>query len=206
MSNLKKLIFILFAIIIIESCKSKQEQQTEKLKKDLITYFNVKLKDSTSNLDSFKLIKVDTITQQMYILEQSRYLGTKLDYLIDLYEIKSSQVSNSVKKMQLYGMIESNTLVDIERKELEDLLKEGKEMKVELDTVLKIVNLLNTNAQVADSVKPVGFQAKCLYQIRFPDQSIKRDTLYIFLNINKDIIEREDFFKIPYKIDFDKYN
>ena len=47
---------------------------------------------------------------------------------------------------------------------------------------------------------------KCLYQIRNKDKSIKRDTAYIILNLNKDIIIRKDFLNLPYVFDYDKFD
>ena len=42
-----------------------------------------------------------------------------------------------------------------------------------------------------DSTKAIGYEAKCLYQLMFKDRSIKRDTTYIILNTNNNIIKND---------------
>ncbi len=103
-------------------------------------------------------------------------------------------------------MLGSQDLVDIEKKDFDEEKKKGKSIKSEIHTVMSIIKGIDSSANMADTTKPIGFQAKCLYQVRLKDKSIKRDTAFILLNTNKDIIKREDFLKLPYKIDFDKFN
>lgn len=188
------------------ACKSKTEQQNENLQNDLRTYFTANLKDSASALDSFSLIKVDTISQQMFLFEQSSVLNNQLDYLIDIYKLNTQKLSNSVDQMRLYRMLESQDLVDIEKKDFEKQKENGASIKSEIDTVMSVIKGIDSAANLADTTEPVGFQAKCLYQVRLKDRSIKRDTTFILLNTNKDIIKRDDFLNLPYRIDFDKFD
>ncbi len=188
------------------ACKSKTEQQNEKLQNNLRTYFTVNLKDSTYTLDSFFLIKVDTISQRMLLFEQSSVLTDKLEYLIDMYKSITQKLSNSVDKIRLYRIIESQDLVDIEKKDFDKQKDKGVSLKLEIDNVVAVIKGLDSTANLADTIKPVGFQAKCLYQVSLKDKSIKRDTTFIFLNTNKDIIKRDDFLNLPYKIDYDKFD
>jgi hypothetical protein len=197
---------ILTIVLTIGSCKSKEEKQKEQLQDNLKTYFDINLKDSTAALDSFKLVKIDTITQKMLLFEQVSVLNNQLDYLLDIYKLTNHKMANSIDQMRLYGMLNSKTLVDIEKNDFDKVSEKSKEIKAELDTVIKIVKLLDSNSTKADTIKPVGFQAKCFYQVRLKDKSIKRDTTFILLNENKDIINRKDFLKLPYEIDFEKYN
>jgi len=204
--NLATMIISISLTFFLFACKSKVEQENEKLKGDLRTYYTAHLEDSTSKLDSFFLIKVDTISKRMLLFEQSSILNNQLDYLIDLYKLNTQKLSTSVDQLRLYRMLGSQDLVDIEKKDFEEQKEKGESIKSEIDTVMSIIKGIDSSANLADTIKPIGFQAKCLYQIRLKDKSIKRDTAFILLNTNKDIIKREDFVKLPYKVDFDKYN
>ncbi|MGI8598901.1 MAG: hypothetical protein ACR2KB_06565, partial [Chitinophagaceae bacterium] len=46
----------------------------------------------------------------------------------------------------------------------------------------------------ADTVKAIGYHAICLYQIRKSDQSVRKDTTYITLNLDMNIVEQEILF------------
>ena len=97
--------------------------------------FNINLKDSTAVLDSFKLVKVDTITQKMLLFEQVSVLNNQLDYLLDIYKLTNQKMSNSIDQMRLYGMLNSKTFVDIEKNDFDKVSEKSKEIKAELDTV-----------------------------------------------------------------------
>ena len=190
----------------IIACKSKTQQHKEKLQNDLRTYFTANLKDSTSTLDSFFVIKVDTISQRMLLFEQSSVLNSQLGYLIDILKLNIRKLSNSVDQIRLYRMLESQDLVDIEKKDFAEQKEKGASIKSEIDTVMSVIKGIDSTINFADTIKPIGFQAICLYQVRLKDKSIKRDTTFILLNINKDIIKKDDFLNLPYKIDYDKFH
>lgn len=206
MNKYLTIIISISLILFMIACKSKTEQHKEKLQNDLRTYFTANLKDSTSTLDSFFLIKVDTISQRMLLFEQASVLNDQLHYLLDIYKLNTQKLSISVDQMSLYRMIGSEDLFDIEKKDFNKQKENGVSIKSEIDTVMAVINGIDSVANLADTTKPVGFQAKCLYQVRLKDRSIQRDTAFILLNTNKDIIKRDDFLKLPYKIDYDKFN
>ena len=72
--------------------------------------------------------------------------------------------------------------------------------------MMSIVKTIDSKTKNADTIKAIGYQAKCIYQVRFKDKSVKQDTTFIILNINKDIVKREEFLNLPYKVDLDKLN
>lgn len=193
-----------FIIIFLVSCKSEKERESQKLQSDLNTYFQANLMDSTSALDSFRVIKIDTITQRMLLSEQSSVLNGQIDNLLELYELSNKGISNSLDKMKIYSMLESQDLVDIERKDIDKEKAKRELVKAELDTVMAIVKTIDDKALSADTTKPIGYQAKCFYQVRLKDKSVKQDSTFIILNVNKDIVKRTDFLKLPYNVDFEK--
>ena len=198
-------LFFLALTIFSFACQSKSEQLKKKLQSDLKTYFIANLEDSTLTVDSFRVIKIDTITQQMLIQEQSKLLTGQLNSLVNLYTLKATDISISVDKMKLYAVLGSSELIDIERREYKEKLAKSQLLESEMDTVMAIVASLDSSAKFADTAAAIGFQAKCFYQLRKPDKSVERDTTFIILNTNMDIIKRSEFTKLPYEVDFDKF-
>ena len=200
-------IFIITTItILFLKCKTETKRETEKLQDNLKIYFEANQMDSTARLDSFQLVKLDTITQRMLLFEQSSVLNKQVDNLIDLYKLSNQELSNSVDQMRLYRMLESRDLLTIEKNDFDKKSVKGKLIKSEIDTLMLIVKKIDSTINHADTIKAIGYQAKCFYQLRLKDKSVKQDTTFIILNSGKDIIKREDFLKLPYKVDFDKLN
>lgn len=197
------LLFISFSII---SCSNKNDIQNEKLRKDLSTFFISNLNDSSVLLDSFYLLRIDTITEKQKLNEQYSILHNQQLYILDLLKYKTSELSIISDKVRLYGMIGSRDLVGIEKRNFEKNNEKFNLISKEFDSLSKVLQGIVEIEKTSDSIKPVAFQAKCLYQIRNKDKSIKRDTAYIILNLNKDIIIRKDFLNLPYVFDYDKFD
>ena len=196
------LIFVLFAV----SCSNKNDIQNEKLRKDLSTFFLSNLNDSSVVLDSFFLLKIDTITEKQKLNEQYSIIHNQQLYILDLLKYKTSEMSIMSDKVRLYSMIGSRDLVKMEKDKFEKNNEKFNLISKEFDSLSKVLKGIVEIEKTSDSIKPVAFQAKCLYQIRNKDKSIKRDTVYIILNLNKDIVIRKDFLNLPYVFDYDKFD
>lgn len=199
-------ILVITLFIFIISCSSNRNNQDENLRKDLSVFFTTNLNDSSVTLDSFLLIKIDTISEKQKLNEQASTLLDNQDYILKLLENDKNQLSIISEKIKLYRLLESKSLVDIEINDFKKIIENTKIESKELDSISVITKKLLDAAIYADSIKPIAFQAKCLYQIKNLDKSIKRDTVYIFLNLNKDIIKKVDFLSLPYVFDYDKFN
>ena len=198
--------FCLIVILFALSCSNKNDFQNEKLRKDLSTFFISNLNDSSVLLDSFYLLKIDTITEHMKLNEQFSILNNQQKFLLELFRNKIDELSLIRDKIELYSMIGSRSLVNIEMKNVEENQENSKLLKNEIDSLTKVLNGIVEIEKKSDSVNAVAFQAKCFYQLRNKDKSIKRDTAYIILNLNKDIVNRKDFLSLPYVLDYDKFD
>jgi hypothetical protein len=198
--------FCLIVIVFAVSCSNKNDIQNEKLRKDLSTFFVSNLNDSSVLLDSFFLLKIDTITEKQKLNEQYSIIHNQQLYILDLLKFKTSEMSIMSDKVRLYSMIGSRDLVRIEKDKFEKNNEKFNLISKEFDSLSKVLKGIVEIEKTSDSIKPVAFQAKCLYQIRNKDKSIKRDTAYIILNLNKDIVIRKDFLNLPYVFDYDKFD
>ena len=89
MQRLLKIAYFFSILIFSISCKNEKQRESEKLESNLKTFYIENFKDSTSALDSFRLIKIDTISQSMFLFEQSSVLNNQLESLIDLYRLNT---------------------------------------------------------------------------------------------------------------------
>ena len=142
----------------------------------------------------------------MKLNEQFSILNNQQKFLLELFRNKIDELSLFRDKIELYSMIGSRSLVNIEMKKVEENQENSKLLKNEIDSLTKVLNGIVEIEKKSDSVNAVAFQAKCFYQLRNKDKSIKRDTAYIILNLNKDIVNRKDFLSLPYVLDYDKFD
>jgi|LakMenE18May11ns_1017448.scaffolds.fasta_scaffold9714590_1 hypothetical protein len=197
-------LFFLFMTLI--SCKSQKDKENDRLTDNLKEYFKNNLQDSSAIIDSFLLLKIDTLTQFNKLREQVTYLTNDTEKLLEFFKLNNSKLSVQVSQLKLYEMLESSTLVSIQKEDVNKTIKKGKDISAELDTIQKISKNILSQIAAADTIKAIGFQAKCLYQLRKKDRSVKRDTAYFVLNQNKDIIEFKDWLNIPYSVSFNKFD
>jgi hypothetical protein len=205
MKYLQIILAILFITFTV-SCSNQKDIHNESLRKDLSIFFMATLNDSTVKLDSFLLLKIDTITEKQRLIQQMLALINNNQYLLELLKNDYSQLSIIAKKIKLYGLLESEILIDSEREDYNKKLENSKLLNKEMDSISNIITKIQKDISYSDSIIPIAFQAKCLYQIKTLDKSISRDTTYILLNLNKDIIKSEDFLKLPYKLDYNRIN
>ncbi len=203
MYRYSKIICFVSIVVLFTSCKNEKQRENEKLENNLKSFYIENFKDSTSTLDSFRLVEIDTISQSVLLLKQSLVLNNQLDMIIDLYRSNIKSLSNSVDMAKLYAMIESSDLVAIEKKGALEISEKGKKIKAEIDTLQSVIESIHNKVLIADSVKPVSFLAKCFFQVRLKDKSVKRDTVFIPMNLSKDVIKIDDFLNLPYNVDYE---
>ncbi|MBA3283884.1 MAG: hypothetical protein H0U27_02330 [Nitrosopumilus sp.] len=192
-------------ILVFVNCADNVKLENKKLENDLKSYFNANLEDTTSIVDSFYVVSIDTITPRMILYEQSSVLYADMERLIEYYELTGEVVSSKIDQVRLYKMLGSQSLVDIGKEDIDNEHKKFKLIGDDLDSLQSIINSIEEKLKNADSITTAGYQAKCFYQIRRKDKSVKQDTTFIILNKNKDIVARDEFVNVPFKLDFDKY-
>ena len=182
--------FLLFA------CNSKGKPISEAKEKELKEHFVSQYKqiDPNSRVDSFAFVKLDTITLQR------KYAALAFNFM-DEWE-KQNQLMK-IENDLLQKRIQLMRLSKDQNNSLEEQTKE--EAKHSLDTIAVIekralavqlkMNYYDSLSRKADSVKPIGYEAICVYRISLPDWTQQLDTAYILLNNDKSIASREQFYK-----------
>lgn len=194
---MKQLLSALF-IIVLCSCNNKALLSPGKIS-ELKTFFEANKKQADSTIiqvDSFRLVRIDTLTQKTKFLQQLGYFNAKVAdkinetrLLIDLYKADQNvlNLSSEIVSSATYSFYKDKA--NDSKEKMSGAYDELKKMQAEAETA-------GVNVTKADSVKPIGYSAVCFYQIRKKDQSVEKDTTYIVLNLDKNAVDRRKFFGI----------
>ena len=183
-------------LVFIFACNLNGAPLSEAKEQELREHFVTQYKqiDPGSRVDSFAFLKLDTITLQR------KYATLSFNYM-DEWEKQNQlmKIENDLlqKRIQLMRLSKDHEI------SLREQTKE--EAKQSLDTIAVIekraqeaqlkMNYYDSVSKKADSLKPVGYEAICIYRISRPDWTQQLDTAYIILNNNKNIVSRNDFYK-----------
>ena len=141
--QLLSLIFIISTFVFLSGCKSEKQKEADTLESNLKVNFIANIQDTTISVDSFRLLKIDTITQSMLVLEQYEVLSKDLEELIGLYKNSTQLLSSKVDQLKLYSMLDSKTLVEIQQSEVKSQGNKGNLIKKEIDTLSKIIDVID---------------------------------------------------------------
>ena len=192
LKNIKYIVpfFLLFA------CNSNGKIISEAKEKELKEHFVSQYKqiDPNSRVDSFAFVKLDTITLQR------KYAALAFNFM-DEWEKQ-----NQLMKIENDLLVKRIQLMRLSREQKDSLEEQSKEeAKQSLDTIALIekrvqeaqtkMNYYDSLSKRADSVKPIGYEAICIYRVSLPDWTQQLDTAYIILNKNKSIVSRDEFYK-----------
>jgi hypothetical protein len=189
-----------FCALIFVACSSTSDHNATKEDKltELRVHLDEKLKaiDPANKLDSFQLIRIDTLTQRdkygfmhEVLADSLNRIKLRMDLYAELYNA-NLKLANLSKRSSIPEYNSYKAEAEENKKELEQSEEESKHLELQsfyCDSLLKI----------SDTIKSIGYKAACLYQLRRKDRSVLNDTAYILMNLNKDIIRKEDFIKIP---------
>lgn len=188
---------ILFFVILsgmVISCSPKGQLLPDSKVDELRTNFieTVREADSSFKIDSFKLVRIDTLTMVDKYWTISVQLTADITRKTDEAKSLLKEFSNLVDLTNLSNGISerlySQYKADANEKQAEGLsvLEEAKQLTSKRDS-------FSVLSRTADSVNPVAFSAVCFYQVRRKDQSVIKDTTYIILNTDRNIIKMTDY-------------
>lgn len=183
---------IIAALVILVSCSTKSN--VEKSRQDKIFTFskaNLKEVDSSYVLDSVRILDYDTVTD--FNLEVMRFnkIMNKLDDNQEMIKLKQSQTETNIQIARLSTGLD-NVLVESYRDDAKKLIKEVDDLMREDSVYRHEMNLLSSRMEKADTIALQYLQVKSLRQIKRPDLSVLRDTIFTFFDPMGNIIRQED--------------
>lgn len=196
-----KLIFLVIAVITIVSCTQNGTESQLSIQKisEAKTYFSSKVKefDSTTVIDSFKYVRLDTL------VEKSKYRFVTGD-LVDQMEANTQESKDLLEKYKYSIRMASltsglsNSLFSNYKGEADDIRGKMDELREKTMHLSALYDSAVARRSRADSTKPVGYFGVFAYQLRQKNNAVTKDTAYVVFNLDKNIVERKDFF---YQID-----
>src|SRR5688500_9850373 len=192
LKNIKYIVPFLLLFACNSNGKTISEAKERELKEHFVSQY--KQIDPNSRVDSFAFVKLDTITLQ------KKYAAIAFNFM-DEWEKQ-----NQLMKIENDLLVKRIQLMRLSREQKDSLEEQSKEeAKQSLDTIALIekrvqeaqtkMNYYDSLSKRADSVKPIGYEAICIYRVSLPDWTQQLDTAYIILNKNKNIVSRDEFYK-----------
>ena len=189
-----------FCALTLVACGSNSRHistQDEKLS-ELRYHFEQRLRTiaPADKLDSFKLISIDTLSRRdKYSYLKDTFIDSlnrtklRMELVTELYNANIRLMNLAKGKPgQDYDIFK--TEAEENKTELEKFEQESKQLESQS---LYYDSLLN----ITDTKTPIGLKAVCLYQLRRKDRSVLIDTANILMNLDKNIIRKEDFITLP---------
>ncbi len=179
--------------VVISSCRN--YLSVKEVEPKLQQYFSSNLKsiNSTTILDSFRIIKFDTITGKDRLIMKINQLSDSARYYVQMTKEQNGAASANLKLMKQTRDIDS-ALYKRYQHDFDSSVNMARHYGERGSEVIYTQNSLLRIAQKADTVKPVDYQAFCLIQTKKNDGSIQRDTVNVFIIPKMDIIRKEDYY------------
>jgi hypothetical protein len=156
----------------------------------------IKAVDSTNKLDSFRLINIDSLTQRdkyNFLNDDIKDSLTRTKLRMEVY----SELYKASLKLANVARGRSNSQYSAYKADAEENKKEFEKYQEESKLLELQSKYYDSLLQKCDTVKAICYEAVCLYQLRRKDQSVLKDTVQILMNLDRNIIRREDYLKLP---------
>lgn len=194
MNKLRIYCLLLIGIPYLFSCKHKDEIPYAKLEKDIKSYVTVQLKKAGVNyvLDSLRIIRFDTITQQLRVYRQSWELIQERDKLIEDNKLIGERANSQIQIRNLSNSL-SKSLSENAHQQAEDYLSKMKDNMTLITQLQNQLEHMDSIGRSSDTSKPIAWEAVYFFQLTRDDASLLRDTGRTYLYPDYKIWRREDF-------------
>jgi hypothetical protein len=181
-------------LFLFVACTSSNKPLSESKESELKNHFmeQYKMIDATSRVDSFFVLQLDTIT------EQKKYASLAFDFMDELEKQNQlMEIENSLlqKRISLMQLTIGQPGAEKSKEEAKQSLDSISAIETRVEAAQKKINYYDSLSKKADSVKPIGYEAICIYRVQKQDWTDKVDTAYILMDRNKDIVSRKEFYK-----------
>jgi len=106
----------------------------------------------------------------------------------ELLEIENQLLQKRIGLMQLTKGQPEGAANEAEARQSLDTITA---IKSRIETVKNKMNYYDSLSKTADSKKPIGYEAICIYRIQKKDWTDQTDTAYILMDKNRNIVPRE---------------
>lgn len=194
---MRKILFILFVTVIL-ACKSKNEEIKEKIENNGFHFIKTnflelkKLDESMDDIDSIKLLKIDSITEKNNLAILYSNLGDEFDTYKERSEEALNNQNKILREIKLYTLLEDKALIDIARKDFKESQEKSQVLIDSIKLIDEQMERIDNLYKKSDSTKFVNYGAKFLIQIRKKDRSVLKDSLYFYFDLDGNPIKTID--------------
>jgi hypothetical protein len=150
-----------------------------------------KLIDASSRVDSFAVLRIDTITEQTRLASLAFDLMGEWQKQNELLEIENQLLQKRISLMQLTKGHPENAGNEEEARQSLDTINA---IKIRIEAAKNKMNYYDSLSKTADSKRAIGYEAICIYRIQKRDWTDQTDTAYIVMDKNKNIVPREKLY------------
>ena len=195
---MKRIISLFTLTVIAFSCKEQPKITHDDKIAELRVHLEERFKaiDPTNKVDSVKIISIDTLTERdKYSLlkealtDSLERVKLRMEVVAELYNA-NLRLMNISKRRSMSEYESYKSEAEGNKSEVEAVDSASKHLE---SKVLYYDSLLN----ITETKTPIGYKAVCLYQLRRKDRSVSKDTANVLMNLDKNIVRKEDFFKLP---------
>jgi hypothetical protein len=190
---MRNFLYLCYFLIFLSSCSSENKPLAEGKEAELKNHFlnEYKMIDGSSRVDSFAVLRIDTITEQTRLASLAFDLMGEWQKQNELLEIENQLLQKRIGLMQLTkGQPESAANENEARQSLDTI----NAIRNRIETAKSKMNYYDSLSKTADSKKAIGYEAICIYRIQKKDWTDQTDTAYIVMDKNKNIVPREKLY------------
>ena len=184
---------LFYFLLFLGSCSNENKPLGVGKETELKDHFvnEYKTIDASSRVDSFAVLRIDTITEQTKFASLAFDLMGEWQKQNELLDIENQLLQKRIGLMQLTkGQPDGAANEEEARKSLDTITA----IKNRIGAAQHKMNYYDSLSKTADSKKPIGYEAICIYRIQKKDWTDQTDTAYIVMDKNKNIVSREKFY------------
>lgn len=190
---MRSVLYIFYFLVFLSSCNNENKPLTEGKEAELKNHFlnEYKMIDATSRVDSFAVLRIDTITEQTRFASLAFDLMGEWQKQNELLEIENQLLQKRIGLLQLTKGQPEGAANEVEARQSLDTITA---IKNRIEAAKNKMNYYDSLSKTADSKRPIGYEAICIYRIQKKDWTDQTDTAYIVMDKNKNIVSREKLY------------
>lgn len=190
---MRNFLYLFYFLLFLSSCTNENKPLADGKEAELKDHFldEYKMIDASSRVDSFAVLRIDTVTEQTKFASVAFDLMGEWQKQNELLDIENQLLQKRIGLMQLTRGQPENAANEAEARQSLDTINA---IKNRIEAAKQKMNYYDSLSKTADSKRPIGYEAICIYRVQKKDWTDETDTAYILMDKNKNIVSREKLY------------
>lgn len=190
---MRNFLYLFYFLLFLSSCSNENKPLADGKEAELKDHFlkEYKMIDASSRVDSFAVLRIDTVTEQTKFASVAFDLMGEWQKQNELLDIENQLLQKRIGLMQLTRGQPENAANEAEARQSLDTINA---IKNRIEAAKQKMNYYDSLSKTADSKRPIGYEAICIYRVQKKDWTDETDTAYILMDKNKNIVSREKLY------------